>query len=245
VGQFIIRGCKELKGTVKISGAKNAVLPILAASVMANDMVTLRNVPSVSDVQVMVDILREIGVDVTCEGSTIVIVPSEKVDIVVSDTAARMRFSIVLLGAILAKMGEIHIPLPGGDALGDRRIDQHILALEQFGAEVTVGETHLHAKARDLQGCFHAMTFPSVSGTENSILVACAAEGTSTISGVALEPEVQSFMHFLCAIGGHIDGIGTDTVTICGQPDWGGAEFMIIPDRLEAMTYAMFVGAVG
>jgi UDP-N-acetylglucosamine 1-carboxyvinyltransferase len=245
MARLAIWGGNELRGTVGIGGAKNAALPILAASLVASETVTLHNVPNISDVEIMCGLLGEIGVDVTRSGNTIVVVPPAEIDVVVPESASNIRFSIVLLGAVIAKMGEVHLPFPGGDALGLRRIDQHILALERLGAEVTVDTTHVHAQARALRGRIHRMTFPSVSGTENSVLIASAAEGTSVISGVALEPEVQSFMHFLSAMSAQIAGIGSDSVEIQGRANWGGAEVTIMPDRLEAMTYAMFVGGTG
>lgn len=242
---FFVNGGQELHGEVLIGGAKNAVLPIMAASIVASERVVLRNVPSISDIFVMATIMRDLGVSVTYQDGTLIIDSPKQINTMVSEEASKIRFSILLLGAVLVKMGEVHTPLPGGDALGQRRIDQHVLALKNLGAEVHIDQHFIHATARNLNACSYQMTFPSVSGTENSVLMACAAHGVSEISGLALEPEVQSFMHFLVAIGAKIQGIGTDCVRIVGCPQWRGADFTILPDRLEAMTYAMYVGAAG
>lgn len=238
--KYIVNKCKGLKGRVKISGSKNAVLPILAASLLANEAINLTDVPDLRDVSIMKEILETLGANINWNKK------SERLDIDVKniskmeaqyDLATKMRASFLVMGPLLAKMGYAKIPLPGGCAIGTRPIDLHLKGFAAMGAEISQQHGYVEAKSKKLQGSKIYLDFPSVGATENIIMAASMAKGQTVIENSALEPEVVDLANFLNEMGADIKGAGTDTIKITGVDYLKGTTHDIIPDRIEAGTY--------
>ncbi len=237
MSKFVIQGGKELSGEIRVSGAKNAVLPLMAASLLTKDTCVLTNVPHIADVESMKAILEDLGVRVEFDGDRMTI---EAGDLKKSEPdhelVSKFRASIVLLGALLSRLGTVTIPYPGGDKIGTRPISAHIEAFKTLGAEATVTDVvTLRAHSR-LVGNKIVLEESSVTATENAILAAVCAEGTTVIKLAAMEPHVQQLGNFLNLMGAKISGIATPTLTIEGVTELHGAEIAVIPDSEEAAS---------
>ena len=239
MNKLLIHGGKPLRGVIRISGAKNAVLPILAATLLSDEPVTIANVPHLHDVTTLVSLLGEMGVSVTI---------SEKMDITVDsstlntmkapyDLVKTMRASILALGPLVARYGEALVALPGGCAIGPRPVGIHIRGLEMLGANISVENGYICAHAKRLQGTRIVMDMITVTGTENLMMAACLAQGTTVLENAAREPEVVDLANCLCNMGAQISGAGSDTITIKGVERLQGCRHSVLPDRIEAGTY--------
>src|SRR5690348_8831801 len=236
--RFLVRGGRPLHGTIRPAGNKNAALPILAATVLADGPVDLDNIPRIRDVDTMLALLADLGADVTWTGPNAVRVDARAVRPKPLDPAlcARIRASILLAGPMLARFGKVTLPPPGGDVIGRRRVDTHFLALEQLGASVSIGERfELDAKA--LRGADIFLDEPRVSGTENALMAAVAAEGRTILRNAAAEPHVQDLARCLNAMGAHIEGIGSNIYTIEGGRPLGSASYASGPDHIEIGSF--------
>jgi UDP-N-acetylglucosamine 1-carboxyvinyltransferase len=222
---------------MKIHGSKNAALPILAASVMADGVVTLVNVPDLSDIQVMLDILRALGCQVEHENETVRLNTSTAHSShIPEELMNQMRSSIFLMGPLLARFGRVQVYQPGGCAIGERKIDLHLKGLQALGAEIAETSNTIICSSKGLKGTEIVLDYPSVGATENVMMAACMAEGLTTISNAAREPEIQDLQHFLNSMGAEIIGAGTDTITIKGVSQLKPCTYSIIPDRIVAGT---------
>jgi UDP-N-acetylglucosamine 1-carboxyvinyltransferase len=229
---------------VEVSGAKNAALPILAASLLGGGECIIDHVPQVRDLITMTKLLALLGVDVQTEGNRVRLEASQVQSIEAPyDLVKTMRASILSLGPLLTRLGEAKVSLPGGCAIGTRPVNLHLKGLTMMGAEVHVEHGYIHAKARRLKGARIDLDFPTVTGTENLIMAACLAEGTTSLHHVAREPEILDLCAFLTKRGAKILGAGTDTITIEGVSELHGATHEVMPDRVEAGTYIM-AGAI-
>jgi UDP-N-acetylglucosamine 1-carboxyvinyltransferase len=234
---FFVTGGRALKGTIRPAGNKNAALPILAATLLADGPCRIDNVPHIRDVETLLALLEHLGAGVTWEGSNAVTVDASKAEPRALDPklSAKIRASILLAGPMLARFGSVSLPPPGGDVIGRRRVDTHFLALERLGAEITVGDTYkLEGK---LTGADIFLDEPSVTGTENALMAAVAARGTTVLRNAASEPHVQDLARFLVAMGAKIDGIGSNTVTVEGGAPLRGAPHTIGPDHIEIGSF--------
>ena len=242
-----IKGGRKLQGVIPISGAKNAALPLMAASLLTKEMLTLTNLPELADIVTLAELLAQHGVSVDWDRANGAI--AFKAGEITNTTAPydlvrKMRASILVLGPILARKGEATVSLPGGCAIGTRPVDLHLKALEQLGAEITLDKGYVHAKAPNgLQGAEITFPFVSVGATENIMMAAALADGESNLINAAREPEIIDLANCLTTMGAKIDGIGSDTLIIRGVKALGGGEHRVIPDRIEAGTYAMAVAA--
>jgi len=233
-------GRATLAGEVSVLGAKNAALKHLVATLLAPGVHTLTNVPRNLDVETMCSVLRHVGARCDREGTTLqVTVPEAPLPEAPLDLVRQMRASILILGTLLARTGEASVALPGGDDFGSRPIDLHLGGLEAMGAEFDLSHGVLRGSAADgLHGADIYLEFPSVGATENILLAAVLAEGTTTIGNAAREPELTDLADYLRAMGAKIDGAGTSTVEIHGVPSLDPAAHRVVPDRLEAGTFA-------
>ncbi|RUT36376.1 UDP-N-acetylglucosamine 1-carboxyvinyltransferase [Paenibacillus zeisoli] len=235
--KLVIEGGKPLSGTIRIHGAKNAALPILAASLLSGGKVQLRNVPRLLDIDVMLRILNRLGCSTIHRGDTVV-VDSSGADScqVPEDLMKLMRSSIFLMGPLLAKFGEVCVYQPGGCAIGERKIDLHLNGLKALGAVIEENDEQIWCRAKKLVGADIHLDFPSVGATENIMMAAVLAEGTTIITNAAREPEIQDLQNFLNQMGASIMGAGTDTIKIRGVQQLYPCEYEIIPDRIVAGT---------
>jgi UDP-N-acetylglucosamine 1-carboxyvinyltransferase len=242
---MIITGSRRLKGTVKISGAKNAALPILASSLLGGECV-MANVPQVVDVRTMCKLLSMMGASVSVEGSRVAI-QAEHIHSTEApyDLVRKMRASVLVLGPLLARWGEATVSLPGGCAIGSRPVDLHLAGLTKLGAEVTVEHGYIRAKAARLRGARISLDAPTVTGTENLMMAACLAEGATNIENAAKEPEIVDLADSLIKRGARITGAGTDLVTIEGVQELRGMDHEVIPDRIEAGTFLIAASLTG
>ena len=242
-----IWGGHPLYGTVELPAAKNSVLPLLAASVLCGGKVCLEKVPHLSDVEVSLALLRELGISARWCGGKIVVYPSTQLESSLSsDQMERMRASVLFLAPVLSRTGRVEASLPGGCSLGARPIDIHLDGLKQMGASVHWHEERLYLSApRGLTGTSYTLRYPSVGATETMLLAAVCANGTTVLRGVAKEPEIVDLAHFLNACGGQIQGAGTETIHIVGSPRLTGCSYTPIPDRIVASTVACAVAAAG
>jgi UDP-N-acetylglucosamine 1-carboxyvinyltransferase len=240
---FQIEGGTALHGEVTPSGNKNAALPLLAACLLTEDPVILRNVPAIGDVQIMRSLLESLGVEIESldEHSWRIIARDIRQADLDPDLCRRIRASILIAGPMLGRQGSIHLPPPGGDVIGRRRVDTHLLALEKLGAKVAFSdrEFSMHVTGR-LNGADVLLDEASVTATENAIMAAVMADGTSIIRNAASEPHVQELCHFLNALGAGIENIGSNTLKISGVRELHGGEYSIGPDYLEVIS---FIGA--
>jgi len=237
--KIVVKGGRKLKGAINISGAKNAALPIVAASLLTKEEVILHNVPRLGDISLMIELIRSVGAKVDFKNNTIRIKVEKLTAKTLSDNAlvSKIRYSTHLIGALLPQLGEINIPFPGGCKIGTRKLDSHIKGLTGLGAKVIVKDGHIKAKSDGLEGSHIVLEYPSVGGTENTMIAACLAKGTSVIENTAKEPEIVSLANFLNSMGADISGAGTGVITINGNNELSGTEYIIIPDRIETGTY--------
>lgn len=243
---LVINGGRPLNGEVQISGAKNAVLPILAATLLTPERCVLRRVPDLSDVNYMARILTELGAKVRVQGGTIVVAAERVRGVAGYDLVRKMRGSICVLGPLLARLREAQVSLPGGCVIGARPIDLHLKGLRGLGASITIEKGFVCAKARRLTGAelfLGGRSGPTVLGTANVLMAAVLAEGVTVIESAACEPEVVDLAHFLIAMGAKIEGVGSPTLRVTGVRELHGAEHEVIPDRIEAATFAIAAAA--
>ena len=234
---FCVTGGRALKGTIRPAGNKNAALPILAATLLADGPCHIDNVPHIRDVETMLALLEHLGAAVRWDGPNTVTVDATKAEPRALDPklSAKIRASILLAGPMLARFGRVSLPPPGGDVIGRRRVDTHFLALERLGADITVGDTYkLEGK---LTGADIFLDEPSVTGTENALMAAVSARGTTVLRNAASEPHVQDLARFLVALGAKIDGIGSNTMTIEGVAALHAAPHTIGPDHIEIGSF--------
>ena len=234
----------QLKGKVKISGAKNAVLPAIAASLLTEEKVRLKNIPPVKDVFTILTLVKELGAEYGIRKKTLIV----QVKKILSEEASyelvrAMRASILVLGPLLARHGKAVVSLPGGCAIGSRPIDLHIHGLEKLGASIRLEHGYITAEAKKLQGTEIEFEKKTVGGTENILMAASLARGETVLKNCALEPEVANLCQLLVKMGAKIDGIGEEIIRIKGQQELGGATHEIIPDRIEAGTF-LIAGAL-
>lgn len=245
--KLVITGSTTLSGEITISGAKNAALPILCASLLTADDVHLSNVPNLQDVRTTFKLLKQMGVqsDVSADGR--VTLNASKVDNLVApyEMVKTMRASILVLGPLVARFGKAKVSLPGGCAIGARPVDQHIKGLQLMGAEINIEHGFIEARAKRLKGARIVTDMITVTGTENLLMAAVLAEGESIIENAAREPEVTDLAHLLVKMGAKIDGIGTDRLVIQGVDKLHGATHDVVPDRIEAGTFLCAVAAAG
>ena len=236
-----VKGGKVLKGTVEISGAKNATLPVMVAALLGGSPSTIRNVPYLNDIKTMTEVLRKLGAKAVLEDHSLKIDPAGFDQFEAPyELVKTMRASIYSLGASLARLGEAKVSLPGGCAIGARPIDLHLKGVEQLGAKVTIEHGYVHAKASKLKGATIYLAGPhgpSLGATVNVVMAATAAEGTTVIESASIEPEVGDMVNFLNAMGAQIEGVGTSRLVIHGKKPLKGVEYSVIPDRVEAGTF--------
>ena len=240
-----ISGGAELQGDVCVSGSKNAALPEMAAALLTTEKMTLQNVPRVSDTSVMAEILRLLGGESVGDGKVEIDTGRATRSEVPDELGRRMRATIVLLGALLARFGQARVPRPGGDDIGARRVEQHLRGLRQMGAHIEESQDEIVARADRLRGERIVFDLPTVTGTENILFAAVTAEGRTEIFNAAREPHVRDLCLLLVKMGAHIDGIGTERLIVDGTQKLRGAEHTVIADYLEAGTYALAVAATG
>ncbi|HDK4741113.1 TPA: UDP-N-acetylglucosamine 1-carboxyvinyltransferase [Staphylococcus aureus] len=246
--KIVIKGGNKLTGEVKVEGAKNAVLPILTASLLASDKPSkLVNVPALSDVETINNVLTTLNADVTYKkDENAVVVDATKTlnEEAPYEYVSKMRASILVMGPLLARLGHAIVALPGGCAIGSRPIEQHIKGFEALGAEIHLENGNIYANAKDgLKGTSIHLDFPSVGATQNIIMAASLAKGKTLIENAAKEPEIVDLANYINEMGGRITGAGTDTITINGVELLHGVEHAIIPDRIEAGTL-LIAGAI-
>ncbi|HGL3506110.1 TPA: UDP-N-acetylglucosamine 1-carboxyvinyltransferase [Staphylococcus aureus] len=246
--KIVIKGGNKLTGEVKVEGAKNAVLPILTASLLASDKPSkLVNVPALSDVETINNVLTTLNADVTYKkDENAVVVDATKTlnEEAPYEYVSKMRASILVMGPLLARLGHAIVALPGGCAIGSRPIEQHIKGFEALGAEIHLENGNIYANAKDgLKGTSIHLDFPSVGATQNIIMAASLAKGKTLIENAAKEPEIVDLANYINEMGGRITGAGTDTITINGVESLHGVEHAMIPDRIEAGTL-LIAGAI-
>ncbi|AEM77673.1 MULTISPECIES: UDP-N-acetylglucosamine 1-carboxyvinyltransferase [Thermoanaerobacter] len=243
--KFIVEKSPPLKGSVKISGAKNSVLPIIAASLLSSGEIVLDDIPTLEDVNVMIELIKHFGAICDFENEKLKV----KVDIkdieAPYDLVKKMRASFLVMGPILARLGHAKISMPGGCAIGSRPIDLHLKGFQTLGADITIGHGYVEARAKKLTGKKIYLDFPSVGATENIMMAAVFAEGVTIIENAAEEPEIVDLANFLNKMGANIKGAGTDTIRIEGVKELKGAEHTVIPDRIEAGTFMVAAAMTG
>ena len=247
MNKLIINGGLPLSGEVRISGSKNAVLPILAGTLLADSPVIIRNVPHLHDVTTTMELLGRMGVSLTIgEKMSIEIDPTTLENTFAPyELVKTMRASILVLGPLLAHYGEAEVSLPGGCAIGARPVDMHLSGLEAMGAHIEVEQGYIKARCDRLKGARIVMDQVTVTGTENLMMAAALADGTTVIENAAREPEVVDLADFINAMGGRIEDAGTDTITIHGVKNLRGCDYSVLPDRIETGTYLVAAAITG
>ncbi|HCK74998.1 MAG TPA: UDP-N-acetylglucosamine 1-carboxyvinyltransferase [Acidimicrobiaceae bacterium] len=246
MNKFLVQGSRSLDGGIQIGGAKNSALKLMAASLLAEGLTSLSNVPDIADVAIMVELLEAMGVEVQRTGHRIDIsVPHEIEPVAPYHLVERMRASISVLGPLLARIGRATVAMPGGDDFGSRPIDMHLQGLEQLGATFTHQHGDIQAQAKVLKGAEVFLEFPSVGATENLLMAAVLARGTTTIENAAREPEITDLANFLSQMGALIDGIGTSRLRVDGVERLEPISYEVIPDRIEAATYLCALAICG
>ena len=240
--KFYIKGGTPLKGEVKIGGAKNSVLKLMAAALLAKGKTKIHNVPDLTDVEIMLNVIAELGAKTSYDKSekSVTIDATDITDITAKyELVSKMRASFIVLGALVSRCKEAIVALPGGCAIGERRVDFHIRGLEALGAKIKIENGYVHAKANRLAGTDIYLDIPSVGATENLMLAAVLAEGSTRIQNAAQEPEIVDLANFLNSMGADINGAGTSEIVINGvkQSDLHPIEYTTIPDRIEAGTF--------
>jgi UDP-N-acetylglucosamine 1-carboxyvinyltransferase len=244
--KLLITGGNRLSGDINISGAKNAALPILCASLLTADTLQLSNVPHLHDVATILKLLRQMGVQAEQDDSRVSL-NGGKVNHLEApyELVKTMRASILVLGPLVARFGEAKVSLPGGCGIGSRPVDQHIKGLKAMGAEIAIEAGYIHAKAKKLKGTRIVTDMITVTGTENLLMAATLAEGETVLENAAREPEVTDLANLLVKMGAKIDGIGTDRLVIQGVAELHGASHAVIADRIETATFLCAVAAAG
>ncbi|ASF46339.1 UDP-N-acetylglucosamine 1-carboxyvinyltransferase [Methylovulum psychrotolerans] len=247
--KLIITGGTQLSGQLRISGAKNAALPILAATLLAEHPVSVGNIPHLHDITTTMELLGRMGVHLLVDEKMNIEVNSSTINSYEApyELVKTMRASILVLGPLLARFGEAHVSLPGGCAIGTRPVDIHLNGMIKMGADITVENGYIHAYAKRLKGCRLVLEQVTVTGTENLLMAATLAEGITIIENAAKEPEVTDLAHFLNALGAKITGIGTDVLIIEGVEKLAeqGVHYDILPDRIETGTYLVAAAITG
>ncbi len=248
--RILIRGAKRLNGTIHIGGAKNAALPLLAACLLTDQTLTLSNLPHLADVSTMAHLLADLGVSISMNGDAGGggnlgrVFELNAADVMETtapyDLVRKMRASVLVLGPLVARFGRARVSLPGGCAIGTRPVDLHLKALAQMGADIELEDGYIEATAPNgLKGAHIVFPMVTVGGTENLLMAATLADGETVIANAAREPEVTDLAHCLVAMGAEIDGIGTDTLRIVGKRKLRGADYSVVPDRIETGSYAV------
>ena len=247
MNKLIIKGGIPLSGQVRISGSKNAVLPILAGTLLSSGLVTVRNVPHLHDVTTTIELLGRMGVSITIgDKMSIEVDPATiKNTFAPYELVKTMRASILVLGPLLARYGEAEVSLPGGCAIGARPVDMHLSGLAAMGARIDVKQGYIRAKVERLKGAHIVMDQVTVTGTENLMMAASLADGVTILENAAREPEVVDLADFINAMGGHIENAGTDTITIHGVEKLQGCDYTVLPDRIETGTYLVAAAITG
>ena len=242
-----ITGGRPLQGEVRMSGAKNAALPIMCAALLTSKPLTLTNVPHLRDVSTMAKLLGEMGLRVerSAEGRVVLHAPTIKDPTASYELVKTMRASVLVLGPLLARCGRAKVSLPGGCAIGARPVDQHLKGLEAMGATIAIEHGYMHASAERLRGARIVMDLVTVTGTENLMMAAALAEGETLIENAAREPEVVDLARCLAAMGAKVEGAGSDVIRIVGARSLAGAEHRVMPDRIETGTYLAAAAATG
>jgi UDP-N-acetylglucosamine 1-carboxyvinyltransferase len=243
---FQVRGGHALSGTVRVSGAKNSALKLLAAALLAEGQSILRNMPAITDVQAMAAVVEHLGAEVRIVDDAYVLdVPSEVGTSAPAHLVKALRASIIVLGPLLARTGRARVAQPGGCNLGSRGIDMHLAGLERLGAEIIYGDDYVEARADRLVGADLELDYASVGATENLLMAAVTARGATRIANAAREPEIVDLAAFLSAMGAEISGAGTSDVSIRGVERLRSADHSVVPDRIEAGTYAVAAALAG
>ena len=247
LNKLLIQGGTRLDGEIRISGAKNAVLPILAGTLLADGPAVIENVPHLHDVTTTVELLGCMGVQVVIDEKLSIEVDCSTIENYVAPyhLVKTMRSSILVLGPLLARFGQAEVSLPGGCAIGSRPVNLHIKGLQDMGADVEVKNGYIHAEASRLKGARLVMDIVTVTGTENLMMAATLADGVTVIENAAREPEVVDLANFLNAMGAKISGAGTDTITIEGVEKLTGTRYRVLPDRIETGTYLVAAAISG
>jgi UDP-N-acetylglucosamine 1-carboxyvinyltransferase len=244
--KLIIQGGEPLSGEVRISGAKNAALPILCASLLTGETLTIENVPHLNDVTTMLGLLEQMGIGIAKNDDRIELTAAQLSHLVAPyEMVKTMRAAILVLGPMLARAGAASVSLPGGCAIGLRPVDQHIKGLQAMGAEIDVEHGYIHAKAKRLNGAHIVMDIVTVTGTENLMMAATLADGTTVLENAAREPEVTDLANCLIAMGAKIHGVGTDIITIEGVEALRGATYRVMANRIETGTFLVAAAASG
>jgi UDP-N-acetylglucosamine 1-carboxyvinyltransferase len=245
--KLAITGGTRLEGAVRISGAKNAALPILAGTLLASEPVTVSNVPHLKDVTTMLSLLQMMGAEVTMDDRLGVQIDARNVDKRQApyELVKTMRASILVLGPLVARFGEADVSLPGGCAIGARPVNLHVAGLQAMGANVTVEEGFIKARAGRLRGANIVFDTVTVTGTENLLMAAVLADGETVLENAAREPEVTDLAHFLTGMGAQIEGAGSSTIVVQGVEKLGGTRYPVLPDRIETGTYLVAAAMTG
>jgi len=247
VDRLIIKGGATLEGDIRISGAKNAVLPIMAATLLADSPVIIRNIPHLHDVTTTMELLGHMGVYLTVDEKMDIEVDSRSINSLYApyELVRTMRSSILVLGPMLSRFGRADVSLPGGCAIGSRPVNLHIKGLQAMGANITVENGYIKARVKRLKGARLVMDLVTVTGTENLMMAATLADGITVIENAAREPEVTDLANCLNTMGAKITGAGTDTITIEGVERLSGTEYSVLPDRIETGTYLVAAAITG
>ncbi len=244
--KFVIDGGRKLFGEVRLQSAKNSVLPLLAASILTDRRVTICEAPAITDVSCMAQILRELGAEVTFQGNNVTIDSANACSHKISSALTKeLRSSVFMLGSLLTRFHRAVIAYPGGCDIGLRPIDIHLNALKRLGVNITERDGYIYCECDRLRGAEIPIDFPSVGATENILLAAVKAEGTTTLQGAAKEPEIVDLQNFLNQMGAKVRGAGTDTIEVEGVKTLGGVEYFPIKDRIEAGTYLIACAICG
>ena len=244
--KLAIQGGNQLHGEVFISGAKNAALPIMCASLLSAEPLQLSNVPDLHDVATMRKLLQQMGVTVEVQGEEMTLHGAQVSKLEAPyDMVKTMRASVLVLGPLLARFGEARVSLPGGCAIGSRPVDLHIKGLQAMGAQISIEHGYIHAQATRLKGARIFFDIVSVTGTENLMMAAALADGVTVLENAAREPEVVDLANCLISMGANISGAGSDMITISGVEKLHGAEYRILPDRIESGTFLVAAAATG
>ena len=243
---LLVRGGRRLAGEIVLAGAKNSALKLMAASLLADEPSTIRRVPRIADVFTMIEMLRALGADVTFDDGELRIDPTEHLnDCAPYELVRRMRASIIVMGPMVARLGRATIAMPGGCNIGPRRIDFHIRGLQKLGAAIEIEHGFIEVTCDGLRGAVVPLDYPSVGATENLLMAATAARGTTVIENAAREPEIVDLAKFLMSMGAHIEGAGSSSITIEGGHALHGAIHEVVADRIEAGTYLLAGVATG
>ncbi len=249
--RLVMRGGRPLSGKIAISGAKNAALPLMTATLLTPDPLTLRNIPDLADITTLSEVLSEHGAEITLrkqDGTRILTLSTPEITSSVApyDLVRKMRASILVLGPLLARHGQARVSLPGGCAIGTRPVDLHLKGLEAMGAKIELDQGYVNAQApKGLQGANFRFPIVSVGATENLLMAAALANGETVLENAAREPEIGDLARCLIAMGAKIEGAGTETLRITGVAKLHGADHVVLPDRIEAGTYALAAAATG